>query len=88
MATPSSILVWEIPWTEEPGGPQPMGSKSQDTTQQLNNNKFYVYDAGGRTLSQWQDLSMGHNHGLKMMHLDFPGGPVLKTPPANVGSPV
>ena len=26
MATHSSILVWEIPWTEEPGGPQSMGS--------------------------------------------------------------
>ena len=24
MATHSSILVWEIPWTEEPGGLQPM----------------------------------------------------------------
>ena len=22
MATYSSILAWEIPWTEEPGGPQ------------------------------------------------------------------
>ena len=22
MATPSSILAWEIPWTEEPGGLQ------------------------------------------------------------------
>ena len=22
MATHSSILTWEIPWTEEPGGPQ------------------------------------------------------------------
>ena len=25
MATCSSILVWEIPWTEEPGGLQSMG---------------------------------------------------------------
>ena len=25
MATHSSILVWEIPWTEEPGGLQCMG---------------------------------------------------------------
>ena len=25
MATHSSILAWEIPWTEEPGGPQSMG---------------------------------------------------------------
>ena len=27
MATHSSILAWEIPWTEEPGGLQPMGSQ-------------------------------------------------------------
>ena len=27
MATHSSILAWRIPWTEEPGGLQSMGSK-------------------------------------------------------------
>ena len=27
MATHSSILAWKIPWTEEPGGLQPTGSK-------------------------------------------------------------
>ena len=27
MAPHSSILAWRIPWTEEPGGLQPMGSK-------------------------------------------------------------
>ena len=27
MATHSSILSWEIPWTEEPGGLQSMGSQ-------------------------------------------------------------
>ena len=27
METHSSILAWKIPWTEEPGGPQTMGSK-------------------------------------------------------------
>ena len=27
METPSSILVWEIPGTEEPGGLQSMGSQ-------------------------------------------------------------
>ena len=26
MATYSSILTWEIPWTKEPGGLQSMGS--------------------------------------------------------------
>ena len=27
MATHSSILAWEIPWTEEPGGLQSRGSQ-------------------------------------------------------------
>ena len=29
MATHSSILAWEIPWTEEPGELQSMGSQSR-----------------------------------------------------------
>ena len=34
MATPSSILTWRIPWTEEPGGLQSMGgAKESDTTE-------------------------------------------------------
>ena len=34
MATHSSILAWEIPWTEEPGRLQPMGPQRvrQDLT--------------------------------------------------------
>ena len=33
MAIHSSILAWEIPWTEEPGGLQSMGvSKQLNTT--------------------------------------------------------
>ena len=28
MAARSSILVWEMPWTEEPGGLQSMGLQS------------------------------------------------------------
>ena len=27
MATHSSILAWEFPWTEEPGGESPTGKK-------------------------------------------------------------
>ena len=34
MATHSSILAWRIPWTEEPGGLQSLGSQS-DMTEQL-----------------------------------------------------
>ena len=29
MATHSSILAWEMPWTEEPGGLQSMGLENQ-----------------------------------------------------------
>ena len=29
MATHSSILAWEIPWTEEPGGLQSLGCEGQ-----------------------------------------------------------
>ena len=31
MATHSSILAWEIPWTEEPGGLQSIGSQKSRT---------------------------------------------------------
>ena len=36
IATHSSILAWRIPWTEEPGRLQSMGSQVLDTTEQLN----------------------------------------------------
>ena len=32
MATPSSILAWRIPWTEETDGLSPWGHKELDTT--------------------------------------------------------
>ena len=38
MATHCSILTWETPWTEEPGGPQFMGFQELDMNEWLNNN--------------------------------------------------
>ena len=35
MAPHSSTLAWKIPWMEEPGGLQSMGSQKLDTTEQL-----------------------------------------------------
>ena len=35
MATHSSILAWRIPWTEEPGGLQSMGSQSETLLKRL-----------------------------------------------------
>ena len=31
MGIHSSVLVWEVAWTEEPGGLQSMGSQESDT---------------------------------------------------------
>ena len=44
MATHSSILAWRIPWTEEPGWLQSMGSQSLGTTEQIyiQQNDFWV----------------------------------------------
>ena len=33
MANRYNILVWEIPWTEEPGGYSPWGCKELETTE-------------------------------------------------------
>ena len=33
MATQSSFLAWEIPWTEEPGGLQSVESRELNTTE-------------------------------------------------------
>ena len=38
LATHSSILVWRILWTEEPGGLQLVGCKESITTEQLSTN--------------------------------------------------
>ena len=42
MATHSSILAWRIPWTEEPGGLQSIGSQS-DLSEQLNTSSLKQY---------------------------------------------
>jgi len=35
IATYSNIFVWRIPWTEEPRGPQSIGSQRVDKLKQL-----------------------------------------------------
>ena len=40
MAAFSSTLAWRIPWTEEPGGLQSMGSQESDTTERLTHTVF------------------------------------------------
>ena len=48
MVTHSSILVWKIPWMEEPDRLQSMGSRESDKTEQLhfiNLLKFSIHDS-------------------------------------------
>ena len=51
MATHSSILAWEIPWMEEPGGLQSMGvTKELNTTEQLNNKSLLTRQLSANNL--------------------------------------
>ena len=43
MATHSSILAWKIPWTEELGGLQSMGSQESDATEHTYRLSIYVF---------------------------------------------
>ena len=51
MATHSSVHAWKIPWTEEPGGWQSLGSQESDMTERLNNNN----------ISRFQVCKISHN---------------------------
>ena len=42
-ATHSSILAWEIPWTEESGGQQSMRLQESDTTEQLDHHHHFFH---------------------------------------------
>ena len=42
VATHFSVLAWEIPWTEEPGGLQSTGSQELDMTEQLHHHHHHV----------------------------------------------
>ena len=44
MAIHSSILAWRIPWTEEPGRLQSMGSQASDTTERLNHHHHHIVE--------------------------------------------
>ena len=67
MATHSSTLAWKIPWTEEPGGLQSVGSLESDTTEQLH---FHALEKERETHSSvlaWRIPEMGKPGGLLSM---------------------
>ena len=46
MAIHSSTIAWKIPWTEEPGRLQSMGSKESDTTERLHFHFLFFFSCG------------------------------------------
>ena len=61
IATHSSILAWEIPWTEEPGGLQSMESQRAGhnlMTKQQHSNRYDVLTLHGLDLYFSDDLLM------------------------------
>ena len=55
---PPSILAWRIPWTEEPGGLQSMGSQR---VRQLTDRQTYTHRVHGVTES-WIANTHTHTH--------------------------
>ena len=68
MVTLSSILAWEIPWTEEPGMLQSMGLQKSDTTEWLNgDNRYYPADSP----EQWFSTLPGYQNHLGKSSLNY-----------------
>ena len=71
MATHSSTLAWKIPWTEEPGRPQSMGSQSQtrlsDFTLTFHVPALEKEMAAHSRVLAWRILGMGEPRGLPFM---------------------
>ena len=53
MAAHSSTLAWKIPWTEEPGKLQSMGSQESNTTERL-----HFIEITTRALNHWSRTSI------------------------------
>ena len=73
MAPHSSTLAWKIPWMEEPGGPQSMGSLrlGQDSAERLTFH-FPALEKEMATHSSvlaWRIPGTGEPHGLLSMGL-------------------
>ena len=52
MTTQFSILAWRIPWTEETGRPQFMGSQELDTTERLNHHHHHETCLGKQNIAE------------------------------------
>ena len=65
MATHSSILAWEIPWKEDPGGLQSMGLQKSWTPLSHHSNIYGMFTAACQT------QRVGHNLATEQQLLEF-----------------
>ena len=57
MATHSSILSWGIPWTEEPGRLQSVGSQELDTPERLSTAHIFFRDMSIHVLCSFKNCA-------------------------------
>ena len=69
MAPYSSTFAWKIPWTEEPGGLQSMGSLESDTTEGLHFHALEKEMATHSSVLAWRIPGTGEPGGLPSMGL-------------------
>ena len=67
MAPHSSTLAWKIPWMEEPGGLQSMGSLESDTTERLHFHALEKEMATHSSVLAWRIPGTGESGGLLSM---------------------
>ena len=69
MAPHSSILAWKIPWMEEPGRLQSMGSRLSDLTVTFHFHALEKEMATHSSVLAWKIPGMGEPGGLPSMGL-------------------
>ena len=84
-ATHSSILAWEISWTEEPVRLQSLGSWKSQT--RLNNNKVLIIVEDAWDTNIYNTKSREFEKDPLMVILSFPGSSAGKESSCNSGDP-
>ena len=84
MATPSSILAWRIPWTEEPVGYSSWGLTESNRTERLSFQKLLL-PIGLEELNEAVILRTTHN--CSSMHSAATGTEILELKPKSILAP-
>ena len=66
MAPHSSTLAWKIPWMEEPGGLQSMGSLKSDMTERLHFHALEKEMAAHSSVLAWRIPGTGEPGGYRL----------------------